>query len=806
MRRTTVLWAGLALFATTTLENTAHAAWSPDASFGGVPVSAVATGQTEPCITSDGAGGCFIAWTDVRSGNYDIYAQRLSAQGVPLWGANGVPVCTQAAAQTEPRIIRSGSGEAIVVWKDDRNGSSDIYVQRLGASGTRQWNLNGLAVCLAAGDQDSHVLVDDGSSGAVIAWRDVRTAETDIYAQRILFNGVAAWTVNGIGICTAPREQSEPALLATGSGLFYLAWSDRRNDLTSGVDLYCQRINGNGAPDWAVGGTPIVTSDGQQSGPQLVSDGLNGAYVVWNDGRNTVDYDIYAQHILSDGTTHLPLNGRAICTSPFNQLAPRAVEDGSGGAIIVWQDERAGLERDVYAAHLTAGGLQNWAAEGTPVCTAEGDQPVPAVAPDGSGGAVILWTDTRGGDYDVYAQRMTRSGSPVWTANGIVVCSALRNQVSLNAIVNPDGSAIAVWLDQRDPSYDEVYAQRVDRYGYLGSPEPRITQVRDVAGDQGGFAKVTWSASYLDADPTYAISEYRVFRSAPVSLAQAAAAHRALTHDSDVAVETGALLVLPNAAADIGWEYVGTQAAEAFTSYSRVVATTGDSTAAGNKRTYFLVEARSGSSPASPRWASLPDSGYSVDNVAPAAPAALTGQYAAGATHLLWQPNADADLDHYAIYRGTSTAFTPSPANRVTLATLPGFTDAAGSPYVYKVTAIDIHGNESPVATLIPSGTLGVGDGAANATLEFAAPSPNPARGTTTLRFSLTKRGPVTLALYDAAGRRVTTVADGVMDAGMHSATLQLRDASGRELPAGLYLARFEAEGRTLTRRLVAVR
>jgi hypothetical protein len=151
-------------------------------------------------------------------------------------------------------------------------------------------------------------------------------------------------------------------------------------------------------------------------------------------------------------------------------------------------------------------------------------------------------------------------------------------------------------------------------------------------------------------------------------------------------------------------------------------------------------------------------------------------------------------------------AFTPSLANLVEAVADTGYADAAGSAFVYKVTAVDIHGNESPVATLIPSGTLGVSDGVAGAALEFAAPQPNPARGTTTLRFSLTQRGPVKLALFDAAGRRVTTIADGVMDAGMHTATLQLRDGAGRELPAGLYLARFEAEGRTITRRVVAVK
>lgn len=44
------------------------------------------------------------------------------------------------------------------------------------------------------------------------------------------------------------------------------------------------------------------------------------------------------------------------------------------------------------------------------------------------------------------------------------------------------------------------------------------------------------------------------------------------------------------------------------------------------------------------------------------------------------------------------------------------------------------------------------------------------------------------------------------MPAGTRSASLRLEDAQGRALPSGLYLARFEAEGRAITRRIAAIR
>jgi hypothetical protein len=92
------------------------------------------------------------------------------------------------------------------------------------------------------------------------------------------------------------------------------------------------------------------------------------------------------------------------------------------------------------------------------------------------------------------------------------------------------------------------------------------------------------------------------------------------------------------------------------------------------------------------------------------------------------------------------------------------------------------------------------------AVLAFAPPAPNPAHGSTMLRFALPRDAVVRLALYDLSGRRVRTLAEGSLPAGEHALAWNLRDDSGRALGAGLYFARFEAEGRVFTHRVVAVK
>ena len=101
-------------------------------------------------------------------------------------------------------------------------------------------------------------------------------------------------------------------------------------------------------------------------------------------------------------------------------------------------------------------------------------------------------------------------------------------------------------------------------------------------------------------------------------------------------------------------------------------------------------------------------------------------------------------------------------------------------------------------------GTLDVpGDGARGA-VSLAA-SPNPAHSSFTLRFALPQEGPVKLAIYDVTGRRVRELVSGVRPAGAQSVACDLRDANGRTVRSGLYFARLEAGGRSLTHRLATL-
>lgn len=325
----------------------------------GVPVSAVVFEQDTISIISDGAGGAILTWQDYRSNNgfADIYAQRINNVGAMLWTANGVNICNQAAAQRGPKLVSDGSYGAFITWYDNRAGNYDIYTQRIGSGGAVQWTTNGVATCTMGTDQLKPDLCSDGANGVIITWSDYRsTTDYNIYAQRQGPAGAIIWTVDGIVMNNnVAYNQTEPKIVSDGLGGAIISWTDLRTGTTS--DIYAQRVNNTGAVQWTATGVTICTSSGDQIKSQLVSDGNNGAYITWEDHRNTGNSDIYAQRIASNASLNWAATGFAICTTGNDQLNPKIVSNGNSGAFVIWQDYRSGNNFDIYETGFNTTGI-----------------------------------------------------------------------------------------------------------------------------------------------------------------------------------------------------------------------------------------------------------------------------------------------------------------------------------------------------------------------------------------------------------------------------------------------------------------
>ena len=773
--------------------------------------------QATRSIVSDGAGGALIVWEDSRKGTEsDIYAQHVTASGAvaPGWPASGLGICTASGSQYMPAAVSDGTGGAIIAWVDPRGGNTDIYAMRVNGDGTfpAGWPANGRQLLADPHNEDTPVIVSDGAGGADVAWQyDFGTTDTDIYGARVNASGTVLWAHS---LWAPVGFQNVPTAVADGAGGLIVAFQD--NQLGT-YDIRAVHYNGAGVSIW--GGTvDVCTAASDQGAPAGTSDGAGGMIVAWQDSRSG-NTNIYAEQITFVGAvaTGWPANGYPVCVDPAIQELPRIVPDGAGGAIVSWIDYRD-PSGDIYAQRMLAGGSPafGWPYNGTAICA--GTVPsIPAMVADGSGGAIFAWADSRTGvSGDQFASRVTGDGltPPGWLYNGTPVSLAGGDQISNVIASDGSGGAIVAWMDSRAGT-SQAWAQTIDSFGQLGDARPGIASIRDVKADQGGHVRLVWNASYLDAKPRYAVASYWIWRQTPASAAAAAVKDGAAWVDGpggDAALAVTAGVDVPvrrlfrhaqDATSGFAWEYVVTQPTNGSAQYSYVAPTVSDSLGGYNPYTVFMVEAHGTAT--GTFWDSPADSGYSVDNLPPFAPAPFTAALTApGDTHLHWGPNLEADLANYRLYRGSSAGFVPAPSNRIASPTDTGYVDTGSAGSYYKLSAVDIHGNESAFALVSPSGTLDVNDGRA-LELALAPPAPNPAREPLRIVFALPHATRVRLAIYDVAGRVTRLLADDMLAAGEQARMWDLRDRSGSAVQPGLYFVRMEAGGRRFDERLVVI-
>ena len=235
-----------------------------------------------------------------------------------------------------------------------------------------------------------------------------------------LGGGQVEWTPNGEPVDALLRtyESGLPAVISDGSGGVIIAWTVDGGDTLNRIAA--QRLNENGSRQWSDAAVICAVSNGNGD-VVSATDGSGGAIISWPDFRNG-GADIYAQRVNGSGVVQWTEDGVVICDAADWQQTPRLVSDGSGGAIITWDDYRSG--RDIYAQRVNGSGAGQWTANGLVICNATGTQAYPNLAGSGSGGAIIAWTDKRNDSSsfyaDLYAQRaITSQQAPTITTQAV---------------------------------------------------------------------------------------------------------------------------------------------------------------------------------------------------------------------------------------------------------------------------------------------------------------------------------------------------------------------------------------------------
>ena len=320
--------------ATTAVESSEEAVgsdsgWSADPTQN-VRVSDLGGDQALPKIAVESSGDFYVAWFSNPDGeNYDVRIQRFNAEGKGLWGAGGSVVSDKPSMTwiSDYAFTIDGQDNAVLLFQDVRSGQNNIYAYKISQEGEFLWGEDGLPV--TDNDFQEFPFPDTVVTPEHITFvweRDLGDASA-LVLQKVTPDGGKVWEDEGLVVQGAEGERlTQGAIVSGGGDDIILVYGIETQAGSQVMKIYAQKLDGEGNAIWN-DGQPVLLHESVPFfiRPSLVSDDEGGAYVAWH----TTDLQGFVQHLDADGNLLMPDGGAPLVAggtelqiSPALQYAP----------------------------------------------------------------------------------------------------------------------------------------------------------------------------------------------------------------------------------------------------------------------------------------------------------------------------------------------------------------------------------------------------------------------------------------------------------------------------------------------------
>jgi len=447
-----------------------------------------------PAVAYNGHAHEFLA---VWEHDGDIYGQRYGEDGVPV---NDVfSITTAAGVQTHPAVAYSSAADAyLVMWEDTPDSVSyRVHGRRVDADGSL---LNGVSVRDSGDNQYAPDVASDGTSFLVV-WQEDVNGSLWIYAQRVTGQGQAGSMCLVASSPDAPYTQ--PALAYNATAGEYLIVFTYGSGSTAAI--HAQRLPPSLS---SLGDVYTIAAQPDAGAPQVASSLVGSWVVVWHDRRVSGDSNIYGRVVLAGADASFGGGSFAISNQTAGQYNPAIASlPGTGHFLVAWEDARMASStwRDIYGQVLEEDASLHGA--NFVINQANGNQNLPVIAAGRASDVfLVAWQDERVSAPDIYGQRLSSSGAPLWYEFAISAQPGIQDGVAV-AYNRDTKQYMAVWQHQGD-----IYGQLLEN---TGQPADEPWVIEDdghthshpaVGSEDDGFWTMVWrdnSSNFLEAAVVY---------------------------------------------------------------------------------------------------------------------------------------------------------------------------------------------------------------------------------------------------------------------------------------------------------------
>ncbi len=471
------------------------AQWSSDAAVN-LPLGEGAGSQVQPKVVSDGNGGTWVSW--FGGSGFDVFVQHLDADGVEQFAHNGLLVADRGFSSTQDYgLAVSTSGDALLAFRDDAPGGTQVSAALVTAAGTLPWGASHVQLTNTTAFVAAPVIAAGPDGGAYVGW----TEDTDTRVARLDAAGAQVWAGDTV-IAPPTGGLSINDAHASGDGVIY-SMARESGGFGSPRHLWVQRLDSSGAPQFGAGGLPIFDGGSLQFGnfPDFEPDDAGGGAFSWYDTAGA-GLQCYVQRVSMAGIELYAHNGVAVSTDATQQrVSPDLAFDAAAGEITVAWTELDSIQsqRGVSAQRFDSAGTRLWGSSGKVLVPLGNDDMTHVRAAAVGSASLVAWSRVPGfGNGVLEASWLDAAGAV--TAGAFDVASTPSGKSRLDEAATTGGDVVLVWSDDRAGT-DDILGQNVQTDGTLGSGPQTWTDLRNGLAGTAGTPELTGTGTLVGGDP-----------------------------------------------------------------------------------------------------------------------------------------------------------------------------------------------------------------------------------------------------------------------------------------------------------------
>lgn len=437
------------------------AQWNTN-TFENIQVSGLKTADMQSVRTSDGK--MWVAFYHENTGNYDMRAQLIDADGYKLLGPDGVLVSNKPSGSAifVFNACVDNNNNLIIGCQDERTGTMQSVIYKISPAGTHLWSSDGVIVGNGLAPWPAAL----SNNEIVVAWNGDNTIEM----QKFSSSGTAVWA-NPVSVMVSSSTTTRGQIVANTNNKFTLVYQKRAAGIST--TLYAQHFDSNGTPLYA----PLQICNQTTSGARYysISAEADTTYFGYYSSSG-MRFNSFAQRINPNGTIPWGMNGSAFNTSvgggdSYQGETSIGLENGSPfvWSVCTFSDPNQ-TNYGVYVQKFAkSNGARQFTDQAKVVYAISSNR-------DTRAGEIAIIDDTPmfatyNTNYKIRATRLNGSGDFAWSPTSVELSSTTAG------MGNPKGrygfSAIngtrcsAFWTEDRG-SGDFAYAQGVTIGGLIG--------------------------------------------------------------------------------------------------------------------------------------------------------------------------------------------------------------------------------------------------------------------------------------------------------------------------------------------------